>query len=99
MTVHSKRTDIPNFIRIIEKAENSTFYLLAELDRTPLAGTTAGNRLKKFYSREIANMLREQDNSSGRTGTSGSQEILENEADDRGDEEEHRDRENDEDSD
>jgi len=44
-------------------------------------------------------MLREQDNSSGRTGTSGSQETLENEADDRGDEEEDRDRENDEDSD
>ena len=44
--------------RIIEKAENSTFYRLAELDGTHLNGTTAGNRLKKFYSREIANMLR-----------------------------------------
>jgi hypothetical protein len=44
--------------RIIEKAENSTFYRLAELDGTPLSGTTAGNRLKKFYSREIADMLR-----------------------------------------
>src|SRR5437667_7855069 len=73
--------------KIIEKAENSTFYRLAELDGTPLAGTTAGNRLKKFYSREIANMLREQDNSSGRTETSKRQETLENEADDGVDEE------------
>ena len=44
--------------RIIQKATNSTFYWLAELDGTPLSGTTAGNRLKKFYSREIADMLR-----------------------------------------
>ena len=29
--------------RIIEKARNSTFYRLAELDGTLLAGTTAGN--------------------------------------------------------
>ena len=43
--------------RIIEKADNSTFYRLAELDGTPLAGTTASNQLKKFYSREIANIL------------------------------------------
>ena len=47
--------------RIIEKAENSTFYRLAELDGTPLSGTTAGNRLKKFYSREIADILRRQE--------------------------------------
>jgi RNase H-like domain found in reverse transcriptase/Integrase zinc binding domain len=43
--------------RIIEQAETSTFYRLAELDGTPLKGTTAGNRLRKFYSRrEIAEM-------------------------------------------
>ena len=47
--------------KIIEKAENSTFYRLAELDGTPLSGTTAANRLKKFYSTEIANMLRNHD--------------------------------------
>src|SRR5436190_18687163 len=47
--------------RIIKKAENSTFYRLAELDGTPLSGTTAGNRLKKFYSREIADILRRQE--------------------------------------
>ena len=44
--------------RIVGKAEKSTFYRLAELDGTPLSGTTAGNRLKKFYSREIADMIR-----------------------------------------
>ena len=44
--------------RIVEKPENSTFYLLEELDGTPLARSVAGNRLKKFYSREIADMLR-----------------------------------------
>src|SRR5438552_17888986 len=66
--------------RIIEKAENSTFYRLAELDGTPLAGTTDGNRLKKFYSREIANMIREQDkNSNGPAGTRN-RETLEDEA-------------------
>ena len=43
--------------RIVEKAENSTFYQIAELDGTLLSGTTAGNRLKKFYSREIADIL------------------------------------------
>src|SRR5438552_1345572 len=66
--------------RIIEKAENSTFYRLEELDGTPLTGTTAGNRLKKFYSREITNMLREQDkNSNGPAGTRN-RETLEDEA-------------------
>jgi hypothetical protein len=45
--------------RIIEKAENSTYYRLAELDGTPLSGTTAGEHIKKFHSREIADMLRE----------------------------------------
>jgi hypothetical protein len=43
--------------RIIEKAENSTYYRLAELDGTPLSGTTAGEHIKKFHSREIADML------------------------------------------
>jgi hypothetical protein len=47
--------------RIVEKAENSTFYQLAELDGTLLSGTTAGNRLKRFYSREIADILRGDD--------------------------------------
>ena len=38
--------------RIVEKPENSTFYRLEELDGTPLSGTTAGDRVKKFYSRK-----------------------------------------------
>src|SRR5204863_5050103 len=66
--------------RIIERAENSTFYRLAELDGTPLAGTTAGNRLKKFYLREIANMLRSHDDDQTKHGASGNQETLEDEA-------------------
>jgi hypothetical protein len=38
--------------RIREIPENSTFYRLEELDGTHLAETFAGNRLKKFFSRE-----------------------------------------------
>ena len=38
--------------RITEKSKNSTFYRLEELDGTPLSGTTAGDRVKKFYSRK-----------------------------------------------
>jgi len=45
--------------RIIEKAENSTYYRLADLDGTPLSGTMAGEHIKKFHSREVADMLRQ----------------------------------------
>jgi len=46
--------------RIVEKPENSTFYRLEELDGTPLSGTTAGDRVKKFYSRkELEEILRD----------------------------------------
>jgi hypothetical protein len=38
--------------RIREVAENSTFYYLEELDTTPLAESVAGDRLKKFFSRD-----------------------------------------------
>jgi hypothetical protein len=56
--------------RIVEKAENSTFYRLEELDGTPLSGTTAGDRIKKFYSRrELEEMLQEE-------GIRGSEETL-----------------------
>jgi RNase H-like domain found in reverse transcriptase/Integrase zinc binding domain/Reverse transcriptase (RNA-dependent DNA polymerase) len=44
--------------RIVEKAENSTFYQLAELDGTLMKSTVAGNRLKKFYSRDVERLLR-----------------------------------------
>lgn len=44
--------------RIIEKAENSTFYRLAELDGTLMKSTVAGDRLKKFYSRDVERLLR-----------------------------------------
>ena len=54
--------------RIVGKAEKSTFYRLAELDGTPLSGTTAGNRLKKFYSREIADMIRRREAEQQREG-------------------------------
>ena len=37
--------------RIREILENSTFYLLDELDGTQLKPTFAGNRLKRFFSR------------------------------------------------
>ena len=37
--------------RIREIPENSTYYLLEELDDTHLATSIAGNRVKKFYSR------------------------------------------------
>ena len=39
--------------RIREIPENSTYYVLEELDGTPLAVTIAGNRLKKFFSRSL----------------------------------------------
>ena len=45
--------------RITEKSKKSTFYLLAELDGTPLARNIAGNRLKKFYSRDVKKLLKE----------------------------------------
>ena|ERR1700752_983981 len=35
--------------------DDSTYYRLEELDGTPLAGTFAGNRLKKFFPRAIRN--------------------------------------------
>jgi hypothetical protein len=38
--------------RIREVAENSTFYMLEELDGTPLATTFPGNRLRKFFTRD-----------------------------------------------
>jgi hypothetical protein len=38
--------------RIREVAENSTFYRLAELDGALLTSTFAGNRLKKFFTRD-----------------------------------------------
>jgi len=38
--------------RVIKAPEDSTFYKLEELDGVPLAGTFAGNRLKKFFRRE-----------------------------------------------
>ena len=60
--------------RVVKKAENSTFYLLEELDGTPLAGTTAGNRLKKFHSREIAEFLREGLGEDGSEEEEGSEE-------------------------
>jgi len=41
--------------RIREIPENSTFYLLEELDGTHLAQSFAGNRLKKFFTREVLN--------------------------------------------
>jgi len=37
--------------RIREIPEDSTFYYLEELDGTPLAATFAGNRLKRFFTR------------------------------------------------
>jgi len=37
--------------RIREIPDNSTFYRLEELDATPLTETFAGNRLKRFFSR------------------------------------------------
>ena len=37
--------------RIYDVPEDSTFYRLGELDGVRLAGTFAGNRLKKFYLR------------------------------------------------
>jgi len=37
--------------RILEIPDNSTFYLLEELDGTHLTPTFAGNRLKRFFSR------------------------------------------------
>ena len=47
--------------RVVEKAENSTFYQLEELDGTPLSGTTAGDRVKKFYTRkELEEILQEE---------------------------------------
>ena len=45
--------------RITEKAKKSTFYLLTELDGTPFAKSIAGNRLKKFYSRDVMKLLKE----------------------------------------
>ena len=36
---------------IREIPENSTYYLLEELDGTPLASTFAGNRLQRFFVR------------------------------------------------
>src|SRR5271170_827660 len=48
--------------RIVEKSENSTFYRLEELDGTPLSGTAAGDRVKKFYMRrELEEILWEDD--------------------------------------
>jgi hypothetical protein len=38
--------------RIREVTENSTFYRLEELDGVPLTPTFAGNRLKKFFTRD-----------------------------------------------
>jgi hypothetical protein len=38
--------------RIKEVAPNSTFYRIEELDGTPRASTTAGNQLKRFFSRD-----------------------------------------------
>jgi hypothetical protein len=46
--------------RIHEIAENSTFYRLKELDGTHLAASFAGNRLKKFFSREALDEQRAQ---------------------------------------
>jgi len=46
--------------RIHEIAENSTFYRLKELDGTHLAASFAGNRLKKFFSREALDEERAQ---------------------------------------
>ena len=39
--------------RITEVPRDSTFYRLEELDGTPLAQNVAGNRLKKFFTREM----------------------------------------------
>jgi Integrase zinc binding domain len=44
--------------RIREIPEDSTFYLLEEIDGTPLAATIAGNRLKKFFSRRSIDEFR-----------------------------------------
>ena len=50
MTAHLKRMGISSSVtsgegyKIIERAENSIFYRLAELDGTPSAGITSGNR-------------------------------------------------------
>ena len=45
--------------RIREIEPNSTFYRLEELDGTPLAATFAGNRLKKFFTRDLLRYDRE----------------------------------------
>lgn len=38
--------------RIREVPEDSTYYRLAELDSTPLTPSVAGDRLKKFFTRD-----------------------------------------------
>ena len=44
--------------RIREISKNSIYYLLEELDGTPLAAMIAGNRLKKFFSRTLLEQMR-----------------------------------------
>ena len=44
--------------RIREIPKNSTYYLLEELDGTPLAAMITGNRLKKFFSRTLLEQMR-----------------------------------------
>jgi len=46
--------------RIREIPENSTHYLLEELDGTPLAASFAGNRLKRFFTRNELDEQREE---------------------------------------
>ena len=45
--------------RVREIPEDSTYYMLEELDGTPLATTIAGNRVKKFYSRALLEEARQ----------------------------------------
>jgi hypothetical protein len=51
--------------RIREIPENSTFYLLEELDGTELADSIAGNRVKKFFSRTSLEEARARINAEG----------------------------------
>jgi hypothetical protein len=47
--------------RIRAIGENSTYYLLAELDGTPLQRSFAGNRLKRFFTRPALDEIRQED--------------------------------------
>ena len=46
--------------RIRSIGENSTYYMLEELDGTPLRRSFAGNRIKRFFSRLSLDEIREE---------------------------------------